>query len=185
MKPKLIKTKADYEAALARIDEIFEAKPGTAAGDELELLVTLIELYEARVFPIALPTPLEAINFRMSQQGLKAKDLIPYLGSASKVSEVLSGRRELSKTMIRNLIQGLGIPAEVLLQEKPGGAELRGGAMSKPATFDVRRVWRQTEKALHAMTDAQRKQTLVDAGILTKGGQVARPYAGVIKTRSK
>lgn len=117
MKAKLIKTEADYHAALSRIEAIFDAKLGTSKGDELELLTTLVEMYEEKQFPIGLPTPLEAIRFRMEQGGLKAKDLIPYIGSASKVSEVLSGKRSLSLAMIRNLVHGLGVPAEVLLQE--------------------------------------------------------------------
>jgi HTH-type transcriptional regulator/antitoxin HigA len=116
MQAKLIKTEADHEAALTRIDAIFDATPGTPAGDELELLITLVELYEKKAFPIGLPSPVDAIKFRMEQQGLKAKDLIPFLGSAPKVSEVISGKRSLSLTMIRNLVTGLGIPAEVLLQ---------------------------------------------------------------------
>jgi len=144
MKPKLIKTEVDYEAALARIEEIFDAKPGTVAGDELDLLATLVELYEERVFPVGLPTPVEAIEFRMTQQGLKAKDLVPYIGSAPKVSEVLSGQRELSKTMIRNLANGLEIPAEVLLQEV--GAKLPSAAAFQqgrhfPVAAMVRRGW--------------------------------------------
>lgn len=117
MKAKLIKTEADYEAALARLDAIFEATPGTPEGDEAELLTALIEMYEEQTYPLGMPTPVEAIKFRMEQQGLKNKDLIPYLGSASKVSEVLSGQRSLSLTMIRNLVDGLGIPAEVLIAE--------------------------------------------------------------------
>ena len=122
MKPKLIKTEEDHTSALARIEAIFDAKAGTAAGDELELLVTLVELYEEKEFPIGLPDPVAAIQFRMAQQGLKRKDLIPYIGSAPRVSEVLAGKRPLSLTMIRNLVSGLGIPAEVLLQEP--GADL-------------------------------------------------------------
>ena len=118
MKPKLIKTDKDYAEALARIDAIFDAKPGTAAGEELDLLVTLVEFYEEKEFPIGLPTPLDAIQFRMEQQGLKPKDLVPYIGSAPRVSEVLAGKRPLSLTMIRKLVKGLGIPAEVLLQER-------------------------------------------------------------------
>ena len=119
MKPKVIKTKKDYKAAMTRIDEIFDSVPGTSEGDELELLTTLVELYEAKAFPIELPDPLTAIKFRMEQQGLKPKDMVPYMGSPSKVSEVLSGQRSLSLTMIRNLVTDLGIPAEVMLQ-KPG-----------------------------------------------------------------
>lgn len=114
---KPIKTDADHAAALARLDAIFDATPGTPRGDEAEVLATLVQLYEEKHFPVDLPSPLAAVRFRMEQQNLKAKDLIPYIGSASKVSEVLSGRRRLSLTMIRNLITGLGIPPQVLLQD--------------------------------------------------------------------
>ena len=114
MKPKVIRNEADYKAVLARLDAVFEVEAGTPEGDEAELLTTLIEMYEEKIYPMELPTPLEAIQFRKEQQGLKNKDLIPFIGSASKVSEVLSGRRSLSLTMIRKLVKGLGIPAEVL-----------------------------------------------------------------------
>ena len=144
MKPKLIKTKADYEAALARIDEIFDATPGTPEGDEFDLLVTLVELYEEKAYPIDLPDPVSAIRFRMNQQGLKAKDLVAYIGSASKVSEVLSGKRSLSLAMIRNLTKGLSIPADVLLREP--GAKLpsdEGLAQGRrfPLAEMVKRGW--------------------------------------------
>ena len=119
MKPKIIKTEAEHAAVLARIEEIFDAQPDTPEGDELELLTVLVERYERAAFPIGLPDPVAAIQFRMEQQGLKNKELIPFIGSPSKVSEVLSGQRGLSLTMIRNLVQGLGIPAEVLIG-KPG-----------------------------------------------------------------
>jgi HTH-type transcriptional regulator / antitoxin HigA len=122
MKPKIIKTEAEHAAALARIEEIFTAKPGTPEGDELELLSMLVEHYEKQAFPIALPDPLSALRFRMEQQGLKPKDLIPFIGSPSKVSEVLAGKRTLSLAMIRNLHESLGIPAEVLLGKS--GAKL-------------------------------------------------------------
>ncbi len=117
MKPKLVKNEVDYKTTIARIEEIFNAKLGSPEGDELDLLVTLVELYEEKTYRISLPDPITAIRFRMEQQGLKAKDMVPYIGSAPKVSEVLSGKRRLSLTMIRNLVNGLGIPAEVLLQE--------------------------------------------------------------------
>jgi HTH-type transcriptional regulator/antitoxin HigA len=116
--PKVIKTPAEHERALGRIEELFSAKPGTPAGDELELLLLLVETYEANEYPIDLPDPIEAIRFRMGQAKLKQKDLIPIIGSKSKVSEVLNGRRELSLTMIRKLVNEFGIPAEVLLQER-------------------------------------------------------------------
>ena len=127
LRPKVIKTEAEYEAAMARVDEIFDAKPGTDKGDELELLLLLVEKYEEEAFPIDLPDPISAIRFRMDQQGLKDKDLIPYIGSKSKVSEVLSGQRSLSLTMIRRLVTDLGIPAEVLLQQP--GAELNSNEL--------------------------------------------------------
>ncbi len=115
MKPRIIKSEAEYEATLARIERIFRAKPGTAQGDELELLLLLVETYEEQAYPIDPPDPIAALRFRMEQQGLKPRDLIPYIGSKSKVSEVLSGRRPLSLTMIRKLVTGLHIPAEVAL----------------------------------------------------------------------
>lgn len=127
MKIKPIKTPADHAAALRRIEAIFGASPGTPKGDELDLLATLVELYEDREMPLPSPSPLDAIRFRMEQQGLRAKDLVPYIGSASKVSEVLSGKRALSLTMIRNLVDGLGIPAEILVSKprrKPSGRAL-------------------------------------------------------------
>lgn len=117
MTVKPIKTEADHTAALARLEAIFDVEPRTPKGDEAEVLATLIQLYEEKHFPIGLPAPLDAIRFRMEQQALKPKDLVPYLGSPSKVSEVLAGRRRLSLAMIRNLSTGLGIPAQVLIQE--------------------------------------------------------------------
>ena len=116
MKPKIIRTEADYQATLQRIGKLMDGdpEPDSAAGEELALLGLLVENYEDEKFPIDLPDPVSAIKFRIEQQGLKKKDLIPYLGSASKVSEVLSGRRGLSMTMVRNLVS-LGIPAEVLI----------------------------------------------------------------------
>jgi HTH-type transcriptional regulator/antitoxin HigA len=94
-----------------------DARAGTPQGDELEVLSLLIHDYEERVFPIARPDPVAAIRFRMTQQGLTNKDLAPFLGSPSRVSEVLSGRRSLSLKMIRALVSGLRIPAEILLGE--------------------------------------------------------------------
>ena len=114
--PKIIKTEADYAAALTRAEALFAARSGTSGGDELELCLLLIEQYESGAYPLKLPDPITAIRFRMEQQNLQPKDLIPYIGSKSKVSEVLSGQRSLSLSMIRKLAS-LGIPAEVLLQE--------------------------------------------------------------------
>jgi HTH-type transcriptional regulator/antitoxin HigA len=121
MFPKVIKNEVEYEATLSRIEALLDADPGTPEGDELELLVTLVDLYEKTAHPIDLPDPIEAIKFRMEQAELKQKDLVPFIGSRSKVSEVLSGQRPLSLPMIRKLHQGLGIPAEVLLKEPGAG----------------------------------------------------------------
>ena len=117
MKPKIIRTESEWEAALQRVAALMEEEPepGSAKGEELELLSLLVERYEDEHYPMDLPDPVAAIRFRMEQQGLKPRDLIPCLGSASKVSEVLAGKRGLSVAMIRNLVQELGIPAEVLI----------------------------------------------------------------------
>lgn len=117
MKPKVIKTEADYAAAMARVEAIFDAKPGTPKGDELEVWLLLVEKYEEANYPIDLPDPIAALRFRMEQAGLKPKDLMPFIGSKSKVSEVLNGQRPLSLTMIRKLVAGLHLPAEVALRE--------------------------------------------------------------------
>jgi len=119
MEPKVLKTEADYEAALAYVETLMDAAPGSQEEEALEVFALLIETYEQAHHPIDLPDPIEAIKFRMEQQGLQQKDMVPYLGSQSKVSEVLNRKRPLSLTMIRALHEGLGIPAEVLLQE-PG-----------------------------------------------------------------
>lgn len=112
---KLLKNEADYNEALKRIDELFDAEPGTAEADELELLVALVELYEKEHFPIEAPDPVEAIKFRMEQEGLTNEDMVQYLGSKSRISEVFSHKRNLSISMIRKLVSGLHIPAEVLI----------------------------------------------------------------------
>lgn len=121
MTMKLIKTETQHQEALARLGELFDLDPdpGTAESDEIDVLALLIETYEKEVFPIDLPSPVEAIKFRMDQQALAQKDLVPFIGSKSKVSEVLSGKRALSLNMIRKLHEGLGIPYEVLMQDHP------------------------------------------------------------------
>jgi HTH-type transcriptional regulator / antitoxin HigA len=114
---KPIKSEADYEAALEHINMLMEAELNTSEADELDVLVTLVEAYEDRHYPIDLPDPISAIVFRMDQSGMTQRDLIPYIGSRSKVSEVLAGKRPLTLSMIRLLHSHLGIPAQVLLQE--------------------------------------------------------------------
>lgn len=112
---KPIKTDQDYQETLASIHSLMDAKPDTQDGETLDVLVTLIEAYEARHFPIAAPTPIEAIKFRMEQMELNRKDLEPMIGTRSRVSEILSGKRTLTLKMIRKLHQQLNIPADVLL----------------------------------------------------------------------
>jgi HTH-type transcriptional regulator/antitoxin HigA len=116
---RLIKNEKDYDTALSRIDQLMDAKSGTAEMDELELLTALVEMYEELHFPISPPDPIDAIKFRMEQIGLVQKDMVPYIGTKSKVSEVLNGKRPLTLSMMRSLNKNLGISAEVLLKE-PG-----------------------------------------------------------------
>ncbi len=116
---KPIRTDEDLEAALARIEEIFDAEAGTPEDDELGVLLDLVELYESKTVDIGYPDPISAIEFRMDQANLTPRDLVPFIGSRAKVSEVLSGKRAITMSMARALHRHLGIPADVLLQE-PG-----------------------------------------------------------------
>ncbi len=117
---------------MAYLETLMDAQPGTPEEKKLELFAVLIETYEQATFPIGLPDPVSAIEFRMEQQGLKRKDLEPYLGSQSKVSEVLNGKRPLSLAMIRALHTGLDIPAEVLLQKPEQPLPVPGGPVRWP-----------------------------------------------------
>jgi HTH-type transcriptional regulator / antitoxin HigA len=113
---KPIRTKADYEAALGEVERLWGAKSGTPKGDRLDVLATLIEVYEERHYPIDPPDPIEAIKFRMEQQGLTRKDLEELIGTRTRIAEVLSRKRALSIAMIRRLHDKLGIPADVLIR---------------------------------------------------------------------
>ena len=127
---KPIKNDADLDAALKRIEEIFQAEPGTSEDDELGVLVVLVEDYEDRHYPIGPPTdPIAAIEFAMEMRGLERSDLVPLIGSSRKVSEVLSGKRDITMPMARALHKHLDIPAETLLQEfcAKATAEVIGG----------------------------------------------------------
>ena len=117
MNIKPIKCEADYDSALARVDMLMDAELDTPQGDELDILVTLIEKYEAQHYSIDAPNPVEAIRFRMDQNGLKDKDLIPYIGQSGRVSEVLGFKRKLTLNMIRKLHSELKIPTESLIQD--------------------------------------------------------------------
>ena len=113
---KPIRSEGDYDKALAEVERLWGAKLGTPDGDRLDVLVTLIEAYEDKHYPMDPPDPIEAIKFRMEQQGLTRKDLEPMIGTRTRVAEVLNGKRNLSIGMIRRLHAKLGIPAEVLIR---------------------------------------------------------------------
>lgn len=113
---KPIRTEADYDRALEEVERLWGAKSGTPDGDRLDVLATLIEVYEAKHHPIDPPDPIEAIKFRMEQQGLVRKDLEPMIGPRNRVADVLNRKRGLSIEMIRQLHEKLGISAEVLIR---------------------------------------------------------------------
>jgi HTH-type transcriptional regulator/antitoxin HigA len=113
---KPIKTKKDYQAAMKRLEVIFDAKPDTPEGDELEVLGILIDKYEQEHYPVDYPDPIEAIKFRMEQMGYSQSDLAKVVGLKSRASEILNKKRKLTLEMIRQLHQTLGIPTDVLIQ---------------------------------------------------------------------
>ncbi len=117
MEIKPIRTKADYRAVLKEVEGLMSARPGSPQGQRLDVLVTLVEAYERKHFPMDLPDPIEAIRFSMAQKGLTAKDLVPMIGQINRVYEVLNGKRPLTLQMIRRLHRGLEIPAESLIRE--------------------------------------------------------------------
>jgi HTH-type transcriptional regulator/antitoxin HigA len=117
MEIKPIRTRRDYESALKEIERLMDAKRNSPEGDKLDVLVTLIEAYEASHFPLDLPDPVEAIRFAMEQRNLTAKDLVPYIGQTNRVYEVLNRKRPLTMAMVWKLHKGLGIPAESLIRQ--------------------------------------------------------------------
>ena len=134
-----IRTEADYEAALARVAELMDAPEGTPEVEELDVLADLVEVYEDRHFPMGYPDPVGAIEFCMDQQDLSPRDLVPYIGSRARVSEVLSGKRAITMSMARALHEHLGIPAEVLLQ-KPAPADYASLGNLEASRFPLREM---------------------------------------------
>ena len=116
MNIKPIKTEKDYKKAIKRLEEIFDSRPGTNEGNELDILGILIEKYEDEHYPVSPPDPIEAIKFRMEQMGYQQKDLAEIMGSKGRVSEILNRKRKLSLEMIRNLHEKLNIPLESLFK---------------------------------------------------------------------
>lgn len=176
-----IRSEADYDAALERIDVLMGAAADSAERDELEVLVTLVESYEDELFPIDAPTPIQAIEFRMEQAGLTQADLSKYIGSRAKVSEVLSGKRPLTLKMIRALNHHLGIPAEILVGD--GSVQANGNdeiQWSKFPVFEmVKRGW------LPKVDNPKEMAEDLIAGLLERaGGREALPQALYRKNNS-
>lgn len=117
MEIRPIRTKQNYEAALKEIERLMDAKRNSPEGDRLDVLVTLVEAYEVKRFPLDLPDPVEAIKFAMEQRNLSVKDLVPYIGQPNRVYEVLNRKRPLTMAMAWKLHKGLGIPAESLIRQ--------------------------------------------------------------------
>lgn len=138
MEIKPIKTEADYTAAIRRIEAVWGAAQGSREGDELEVLVTLAEAYERRHHPIDLPDPVEAIKFRLEQEGKDYRSLIGVIGQRARVYEVMRRARPLSLNMIRELHRRLEIPAEILIQ--PGKKPARRAARTLRTTRTVKRT---------------------------------------------
>lgn len=142
-----IRTEEDYEAALLEIERLFEAEPGTREGDKLEILVTLVEAYEAKQYFIPLPDPIEAIEYHMERLHLTRQDLEPYLGSRGRVSEVLNRKRPLTLNMMRQLQAGLGISLNVLAQEYPLRRSTKSASGQSPSQpFNLREDRAEYEK---------------------------------------
>lgn len=118
MQVRPIKTQRDYQSVLDEIERLMDAAPNTPAGDRLDVLVTLADAWEQRHFPIDRPDPIDAIVFAMEQRGLTRRDLEPLIGSRGRVAEVLNGKRPLTLPMIRRLHASLGVPADVLIQDR-------------------------------------------------------------------
>jgi HTH-type transcriptional regulator/antitoxin HigA len=169
-----IRTEADHKAALARIDALMDAVVDSPEAEELSVLADLVEAYEAKHFPIDLPTPVEAIRFRMEQAGLEPRDLEPYIGSRGKVSEVLAGKQPLTLPMIRALHKHLGIPAEVLVGDPAPANDAAGSASLDWSRFPInemaKRGW------VRSVASAKAKaESLIGELIASAGGMKAVP----------
>jgi len=155
MNIKPIRTRRDYEAALKAAEKLMSAKRNSPEGDALDVLVTLIEAYEARHFPLDLPDPVEAIKFVMEQRDLAVEDLVPYIGQPNRVYEVLNRKRPLTLAMVWKLHKGLGIPAESLIKQAASlaqdgdatGTTLSSFPSSWCSHFCSRRIQRRTRSA--------------------------------------
>ena len=151
-----IRDSEDHDRALARITELWGAKAGSLDGDELDMLITLVDWYETKHFPMREPTPEATIRVYMDNQGLTRKDLEPMIGTRARVSEVLSGKRRLTLNMIRRLHDGLGIPFEDLISPNIEGLQPAArrttprGNSTVPRTKPVARIRKQAERRAQA-----------------------------------
>ncbi len=178
---QLIRTEDDYRAALARAEELMTAEAGSSEGDELEHLAMVIGAYEDKHHAIELPDPIAAIQFRMEQEGLTNKDLAPYFGSSGKVSEVLSGKRDLTLPMIRALHRHLGIPAEVLIQEAGGSIpeDVEGLDWSRfPVNEMVKRGYLKASKSAKDNAERLLRELMGRAGGLSVAAPLCRKSDG-------
>lgn len=150
MQIRPVRTEQDHKVAVARIGELIGAAPDTPEGDELDVLATLVDAYEAKHYVIDAPDPVSAIQFRMEQQQLSRKDLEPLIGSRARVSEVLTGKRHLTLEMVRRVKSGLGISADVLIMPAPALDRDRPGVRIQPAKAAARAKAAATKAALNA-----------------------------------
>jgi len=153
MRVKPIRNKEDYGEALRRIERLWGAAPGTAEGDVLDVLITLVEAYEREHFPIDLPDPVEAIKFRLEQQGKDYRALIGVIGQRTRVYEVMRRDRPLSLAMIRNLHRNLQIPAEALI--RPGKQRKTRRATGQPKRGGWPAPERRVSRVLHPGKDPE------------------------------
>ena len=128
-----VRTEQDHRAAVARIEKLMSASAGSREGDELDVLATLVDAYEAKHHAIDAPDPVAAIQFRMEQQQLSRRDLEPMIGSRARVSEVMTGRRSLTLAMVRRVKDGLGISADVLIRNAPAVKRRPAGSRAESA----------------------------------------------------
>lgn len=138
MQIRPIRTEQDHRAAVARIEKLMSALPDTPEGDELDVLATLVDAYEAKHHAIDAPDPVTAIQFRMEQQQLSRKDLEPLIGSRARVSEILTGKRPLTLEMVRRVKGGLGISADLLIMPAPALNKNRPGSRVQPTKVAAR-----------------------------------------------
>ena len=164
---RLIKNEKDHNEALERVEQLMDAEPGTAEMDELELLTALVEMYEEEHFPINMPDPVDAIKFRMEQLGLSQKDMIPFMGNKSKVSEVLNRKRPLTLAMMRSLNKNLAVSADVLLKQ-PGAdfpAQIQDMDWSKfPLIEMAKRNWIPEVERIKERAEELLRDFIEDAG---------------------